>query len=377
MKEIIGRRIKDERIRQNLTQDELIDNAQLDWERQTLGQVEKGERELKAWELSKIAHVLRVDMAAFFPREDIPSQQPFVLWRQQPEKYQRLEADFVRLCKDYKFVEDLNSIKSNSFRELPRQSIDLKSYTYADAYALAERIRSDLDLGDFPSASFVKVLEEKFGIKFFFNELDGNGSAAASVSEYGLCILISASEPSWRQHFSIAHELFHIITWDDKLLSQVQADKRLWDHNEKLANAFAAGFLVPTEALHREVRFLAKENKLNGAGVVAIARQFGVSLEALLWRMAGLFIIKRDVVGSTLRDEQLRALDHESRSEAFAPYYLSNRFVRLAYVAYENGEISRARLAKILNQSLSALTEYLKKFGLAEVSNNEIPLSHT
>lgn len=377
MKEIIGRRIKDERTRQNLTQDELINNAQLDWERQTLGQVEKGERELKAWELSKIAHVLRMDMGAFFPRENTAPQQPFVLWRQQPENYHRLEADFVRLCKDYKFVEDLNSIKSNSFRELPRQSIDLNNYTYADAYALAERIRSDLDLGDFPSTSFVKVLEEKYGIKFFFNELDGNGSAAASVSEYGLCILISASEPSWRQHFSIAHELFHIITWDDKLLSQVQANQKLWDYNEKLANAFAAGFLVPTEALHREVRFLAKENKLNGAGVVAIARQFGVSLEALLWRMAGLFIIKRDVVASALRDEQLRALDHESRSETTTPYYLSDRFVRLAYVAYENGEISRARLAKILNQSLSSLTEYLKKFGLAEVSNNEIPLSHT
>ncbi|MEK6705201.1 MAG: hypothetical protein AABZ06_05385 [Bdellovibrionota bacterium] len=63
--------------------------------------------------------------------------------------------------------------------------------------------------------------------------------------------------------------------------------------------------------------------------------------------------------------------------EAQTPYYLSNHFVRMAYVAYENGEISRSRLAKILSQSLSALPVYLKKFGLAEVSNNEIPLSHT
>ncbi len=76
-----------------------------------------------------------------------------------------------------------------------------------------------------------------------------------------------------------------------------------------------------------------------------------------------------------MADDQLRALDQESRSGAETPYYLSNRFVRLAYVAYENGEISRARFAKILNQSLSALTGYLKQFGLAEVSNNEIPLS--
>ena len=81
MKDIIGRRIKEERTRQNLTQDELIKNAQLKWERQTLGQVENGERELKAWELAKISHVLRMDMSGFFPRGETPTTQPFVLWR--------------------------------------------------------------------------------------------------------------------------------------------------------------------------------------------------------------------------------------------------------------------------------------------------------
>lgn len=377
MKDIIGRLIKDERTRQNLTQDELIRESQLDWERQTLGQVENGERELKAWELAKISQVLRMDMSTFFPLGETPTKQPFVLWRQQPENSKRLEAEFIRLCKDYKFVEDLNSVDVNGFRKLPRKKIDLRSFKYSDAYALAEEIRSDLDLGDYPATALVKILEEKYGIKFFFNELDGNGSAAASASDYGLCVLISSSEPAWRQHFSIAHELFHLITWDDGLLEQVSSDKEVWNKNESLANAFAAGLLVPTEALHREIRSLSKENKLNDAGIVSIARQFGVSLEALLWRMGGLNIISRETVKKAISDERIHALDQESRAEAQTPYYLSNRFVRMAYVAYENGKISRARLAKILSQSLSALPVYLKKFGLAEVSNNEIPLSHT
>jgi Zn-dependent peptidase ImmA (M78 family)/transcriptional regulator with XRE-family HTH domain len=377
MKDVIGRRIKEERTRQNLTQDELINDAQLGWERQTLGQVENGERELKAWELAKISQVLRIDMSSFFPNDVSPTKQPFVLWRQQPENHKRVEADFIRLCKDYKFLEELNSVDTNGFRKLPRRQIDLRSFKYADTYALAEEIRSDLDLGDYPATGLVKILEEKYGIKFFFNELDGNGSAASSASDYGLCVLISSSEPAWRQHFSIAHELFHIISWDDSLLEQVYSSKEHWNRNESLANAFAAGLLVPTEALHREIRLLSKENKLNDAGIVSIARQFGVSLEALLWRMAALNIISRDSVKKALTDTRLQALDQESRAEAQTPYYLSNRFVRMAYVAYENGEVSRARLAKILNQSLSALPDYLKKFGLAEVSNNEIQLSHS
>ncbi|MBF0363827.1 MAG: ImmA/IrrE family metallo-endopeptidase [Oligoflexia bacterium] len=376
MKDIIGRRIKEERNRQNLTQEELINKAQLDWDRQTLGQIEKGERELKAWELARIAKVLHVDLPVFFPETlpPIAPKRPIVLWREKPENHEGLEAEFVCLCKDYKFVEELNKIDSDRFLKLPRKKIDLSTFSYSDAYALAEEVREQLGVGDYPAASLVKILEEKYGIKFFFNELGGNGSAASSASEYGLCILISSSEPAWRQHFSIAHELFHIITWDDSLIEQIDGDKKLREYNEKLANSFAAGLLVPTESLQKEIRSLPK---LNGAGIVSIAIQFGVSLEALLWRMARIHIIDNSIVEKALTDKQLRSLDSIIRTEIKAPYYLSNRFVRLAYLACENGEISRARLAKMLNQSLSAIADYLKNFGLAEVLNNEITISNT
>ncbi len=377
MKDTIGQRIKEERSRQNLTQDELIKMAQLKWDRQTLGQIENGERELKAWELAKIAQVLKVDMPSFFPSAEAVIKRPVVLWRKRPDKHERLETEFIRLCKDFKFVEELNSVDASRFTILPRLKIDINSFSYKDAYDLAEEMRRQLGVGDFPATSLVKILEEKYGIKFFFNELGGNGSAAASASDYGLCILISSNEPAWRQHFSIAHELFHLITWDDGLLEQIKQKKELWDYNEKLANAFAAGLLVPTESLLREIRPLAKDNKLNDAEIISIARQFGVSLEALLWRMAGVRIILRNDVQKALENDQLRTLDYESRTETQNPYYLSNRFVRLAYLAYENGEISRARLAKMLNQSLSALAGYLRNFGLTEVCNNEIQISYT
>lgn len=375
MKDSIGRRIKEERSRLKLTQDELIRDAQLDWDRQTLGQVENGDRDIKAWELAKISAVLRLDMTSFFP-SDRKATQPTVLWRQQPENHERLEAEFVRLCKDYKFVEELNHVDVNGFRTFPKKGIDLKSFKYRDAYALAEEIRDELSLGDYPASSLVKTLEEKYGLKFFFDGLDEKASAASSVSEYGACIVISASEPAWRQHFSIAHELFHIATWSSALIEQVKNNKELWDHNERLANSFAAGLLVPAETLRREIRLLARENKLNDAGMVSIARQFGVSLDALLWRMVNLHLIQQEVVERLFANEQLRAIDRESREETPRPFYFSGRFVRLAYLAYENGEISRGRLAKMFKQSMSALNGYLKQFGLAEVGNNEIPLSN-
>jgi Zn-dependent peptidase ImmA (M78 family)/DNA-binding XRE family transcriptional regulator len=368
-----GQRIKEERNRQGLTQEALITNAGLDWDRQILGQVETGVRDLKAWELSKIANALSLSLASFFPQENQVTSQPVVLWREKPANHKQLEADFIRMCKDYRFIENLNLINVEGLRKLPRKYIDLENFKHSEAYALAEEIRSDMDLGNYPATGLIKVLEERYGVKFFFNELDGNGSAAASVSEYGLCVLISSSEPAWRQHFSLAHELFHIITWSKKLLNQVSSNQKLWDHNESLANSFAAGLLVPTEALHHEIRQL---QKLNDAGIVSIARQFGVSLDALLWRMANLSIIKKETAQKALKNDQMKLLDRQSLVGVQVPRYLSNRFIRLAYVAYENGEISRGCLAKVLNKPLADLSEFLNQFGLSEVGNNEIPLSH-
>jgi XRE family transcriptional regulator, fatty acid utilization regulator len=376
MKEIIGRRIKEERQRQNLTQEELIKHSQLTWDRQTLGNVEKGEREVKAWELASIAKALGVGISSFFPSSpSIPD--PVVLWREQPPNFRKMEADFLRMCKDYQMVESFGESATAEFRQLPNIEIDLKKFTYNDAYALAERIRQNLDFGEYPASNLVKVLEEKFGVKFFFNDLDGNVSAACSVSSYGNCILISANEAPWRQHFSIAHELFHTITWSESLITLVGEDETMWKKNESLANAFAAGLLVPSEALRAEIRKFSKNGNLNDAGIVAIARQFAVSLEALIWRMVGLGIISRDTGLEALNDEGLKSTDFISRSETQHPTYLSNRFVRLAYVAYENDEISKARLAKMLGCTLSDLKQYLSQFGLSEVSNNEFPLSYS
>lgn len=374
MKDIIGRRIKDERERQKLTQEELIKSAQLTWERQTLGQVENGERELKAQELSAISRALKVEMSSFFS-DDVRAATPYVLWRQKPQDHMHREAEFLKLCREYRFVESLNAIELNSFRSLPHRKIDLEKTSQAEVYGLAERVRSELDLGAFPANSLVTMLEEKYGVKFIFKELDGSGSAAACVHEFGSCILVSSSEPVWRQHFSIAHELFHIVTWDDKLFDQAESSLELWNKNEKLADAFAAGLLVPIESLREEVRTLAKDNKMLKAGIVTIARKFGVSLEALLWRMASLKMIDGDTVRQLLKDDTLKTLDHESKHQKRGPEYVSSRFVQLAYLAYEKGEISRAKLAKILDQSVSTLSGFLRSFGLQEVSNDEIQLS--
>ena len=379
MKEIIGQRIKDERTKQGIDQEDLVKKLGFGWSRQTLSDIENGKREVKVWEMAKIADAFHVEMSAFLPPKQKKKFEPFVLWRERPKDHKRIEAEFINKCKDYQLVESLTEEGHQTpIRELPKKEIRTREFSYSNADSLAEEVRDELGLGDFPASTLVKVLEEKYGIKFFFENLDGNGSAATCVDEFGTCILIGSNEVPWRQHFSIAHELFHIITWSKELFFDIQGDEELWKKNEELANAFAGGLLVPSESLTREVRNLAKNGKLSSASIVAMARQFGVSLQALLWRMARLNLIPRKAVEQSLNDTELLALDRSSKVEiSQTDYSLSSRFVRIAYLAYEGGKISRGRLAKMLSVNLADLPLALAKFGFGEVSKNKISLSHS
>ncbi len=57
----------------------------------------------------------------------------------------------------------------------------------------------------------------------------------------GLFTLINGKNVESRQHFSIAHELFHLLTWNEELVLLVKGDEKLHKKNEQLADAFAAG----------------------------------------------------------------------------------------------------------------------------------------
>ena len=224
-----------------------------------------------------------------------------------------------------------------------------------------------MGLGDYPGATLIKILEDKYKVKFIFLDMGPKGSAASCIDNFGTCILINSREAAWRQNFSIAHELFHIVTWSLSLLNEIN-DEQLWEYNEKIANAFAATLLLPSEVLHREINKTSKDSKFTKASLIVLARQFDVSLESLLWRMKFLNFLKEEIVKDILDDSQIRELDKESvKSKEITHYTVSERFIRLAYLAYSNSNISKHRLAEILNVNLPDLPEAMAQHGFNEI----------
>lgn len=368
MKAEIGQRIKTERERRKVSQEKLAEA--LGWNHhQIVGQIEKGEREVKAWELYEIAQFLHVELAVLLGQQE-PNQHPYVLWRQKPTHDEKLlEAKFINQCDNYSWIEQLISKSNESSifvsEELPKVRIDLQQFTSEQAYQLAENARQTMGLGDFPASHLVNILQSRYGVRFIVDD-EIEPSAACSRSSKGCYILINGKNAEVRQYFSIAHELFHLMTWDEELLKSVESSSHLHEKNERLANAFAAGLLIPKENLQTELMHICPGRNVDIPDVVALAEQFQVSQEAMLYRLLNAGLTKEAQVNKMKTLIPHISLPKTSR-QAISKI-LKSKYVRLVYLAYEHMKISRAKAAKLLNTDLSELSDLFNEYGFVEVN---------
>ncbi len=380
-KQLIADRIREERKRCNLSQSDVAEH--MGWGRSKhaiVVEVESGKREVKAWELYKLAQLFHIEVEDFFTATS--TETPLVLWREKPKEARTLkERQFLQRCEDYKFLEDILGEKLPIKRVLPRHKIDIHSADRRGANEIADTVRKELNLGEFPAHTLLKVLEEHYSVKFLALPLGKDvkdGSAACTFFDFGAAILLNEHEVPSRQTFSIAHELFHIITWDVDLFNTVLPDPKLYKKNEQLADAFAAGLLIPAMSLRQQMTRLQENGSVSHSTLVAIAREYGVSIPALIYRLAYLGLIPQESVDQLLNDHSLVALNKRSSAHSKVPTIrVGERFVRIAFLAYQFGKISRSRLARLLNTSLVSLERFLESYGLVENENDEIRLSNS
>lgn len=359
----IGRRVRAAREALGMKQEELA-HAVGFASRQILSDLERGVRDVKASEAARIARALHVDMTSLL--SEAPAT-PQVLWRAQPcEGAESIEAEFLQWCERQRRV--LRLLDQRPPDQLPVYDIDLERMTYADADRLAAVVGQMLGLGVRPAHGLSAALESRFDVTIWFLDTPG-GCAACTRGEHGVSILVPRSEAPWRRHFDIAHELFHLLTWPsgDQSLAQ-RDDSAAGRHAEQLANAFAASLLVPAEVVLRELDERSSQRRVKLAELVAMARDFGVSLETLVWRLHNLGLWpEREVVEALLDDPRLRELDKASQAKDWSdPPELPERFVQAAYAATLRARLSRAQLATYLLCGLPDLSSHLAEYGIDE-----------
>ena len=378
LKEIIGKRIKAGREKRGFSQGKLAEA--LGWNNyQTVISIESGQREVKAWELAKIAKFLGVNLVDLLEETGSEKPLPYVLWREVPaEKKPEIKSQFLKHCEDYHFLEQTLGLSNQTSKSLPTLNGDILAMNFEDAEEQANFVRESFNLGHYPAVTLAKTLEDYYGVKFLQFDLGKGGSGASTKSDLGVCVLVNSSEIPWRQNFRVAHELFHILTWNESLFRQNDQDAGFKSQNEKLANAFAAGLLMPEEAIREEMRRMGPKGECQTSDLVAIARKFDVSTKALLYRLRNLKFITADTCERLQEDPDFQNLDRLSpQKNASAANRLGDRFLRLAYQAYNREKISRARTAEILGVPLASLKRHLEEKGLPESASHAITLCHS
>jgi Zn-dependent peptidase ImmA (M78 family)/transcriptional regulator with XRE-family HTH domain len=361
--EALGERIRTLREKRGMTQQDLARQAEFTVH-QIVSQIELGQREVKAAELFRIARALRVDLGAF--AEPLSSGQPAFLWRKKPEDGCAFhQGELVEWCRRYRSV--VTAVGGSAGYELPRVSVDLSTLDYAVAEQAAHDFAQRLGSCPHPSSSLVEALERDYNVQVWFIDLgDNGGSACCSIGDYGAALFVNASEPPWRRNFDVAHELFHLLTWDSLGPDAIEADEAVRQRSERLADIFAAHLLLPADAVDVEIqRRRTDKGQISWADLIDVAREFDVSTEALLWRLKSLRRISEEQVLELKQDESFRRLDRAARRESWwRPSPLPDRFVRTAFMAHVKGYLSRTRLAEYLQTNLASLPGVLADYGL-------------
>ncbi len=353
----LGERLKYARDRAGLTMAQVKERAEIG--ESSLSDFENGKREPSISQLASLGRCYRRSVAFFLSSDALPKE--IVLWRKRPtDQAEVIEAEFLSLCERYHNLEVWTGKKAPV--ELPFAHGDAESFGYPQAELLAKKVRQELSLGAQPALALLRELEEDCGLKLFHIDFEPTGTAACALSPtFGAAILLNAKNARWRRNFDLAHELFHLLTWNVFNPSADEAAERP-AKEEKLADSFASNLLMPEESVRASVNARMRDHKLPLDVVFEIARQFDVSVEAMLWRIHWLYRTKADTARTERDIETARASArvYEDREQTTGPAR-PDRFHALAVLALRRAEISIGRFAEYMGISRRQAMEYVEQ----------------
>jgi XRE family transcriptional regulator, fatty acid utilization regulator len=229
---------------------------------------------------------------------------------------------------------------------------------FEDAIAAGERFALDFKLGPVPARRLADVMEERLGVLVLMvDAIKGVSGAACRLPDLD-AVLINRREVVGR-HFELAHELFHILTWDIMPPEHVEeATECSKSRVEQLANNFAPAVLMPAASLARFGAVPADAVKWLNATADALE----VTATALKWRLVALERLD-PARAKAIPDSALRNNGHkEVRGEP--PPLFSKMFMEVVALAISQGQISARKAADVLDLTIEDLADLCRTCGI-------------
>ena len=365
MKHRMAKRIKALRETRGLSQDDLARIFGFR-DRQTVSAIETGVRRLSADELVLAVEKLDVPLDYF--------TDPFLLvgegrfsWRLDGADDEVLDA-YER--KAGPWIAAYRALAPKVGRDPPllRRSLTLApGARFEDAERAGERFACEFGLGSVPAARLAGVMERDFDMLVLMVDAEPGISGAACRLPDLDTVLIARHELPGRRHFDLAHELFHILTWDSMPPARSETGAEAGGKKvERLANRFAAALLMPGPALERFGRWSGLSADHLIARLNAVANELQVSASALRWRLVEL----GEVDDATARGLPEAALHRNGGTvaEDCPPVLFSRPFVEVVGLALEQGHLSMRRATSLLDLTVEGLADLFAAHGVARPS---------
>lgn len=354
----IGTRLRTLREQRGLSQEELSAAMGIQ-SRQSIAAVEAGTRRVSADELVRAAEILAVPVDTILDPYRLVGEGKFSFRAKGvvPAELGDFEERAGRWIATYR---ELGPRMGESASLLGTKLELTERSSFEEAAASAEALWERWELGDCPAERLEDAIERHIGALVLYVDAPEGISGAASHLPRCHTILVNRREAPVRRSFDLAHELFHLLTWDAMPPARVEpqeVSKTKGNRTEKLADNFGAALLMPTTIMARRWAERGGEDLAEWLG--RTASELRVSTEALWWRLVNLELIGR-------REKQpaqapVRASGKPSDVEV--PLLFSRKFVALVSRAVNNGRLSLRRAAGLLGLQAAEFWELCSAHG--------------
>ena len=358
----IGLRLKAARKRAGLTQQQLADGLGVR-HRQIVARIEAGERSLHAQEFIRAMNLLGVDLDYFTDAFRLEGEGEFS-FRTSPSVTSAVVDEFERRAGRWiAMYRELSAEQGGRPRWLGLKLELRRRSSFEHAAAAGEAVAAELGLGACPAEALRSAMEGRLGILVLEVDAPPGVSGAASRIPGLSCVLVNRRESEGRRNFDLAHELFHLLTWDAMPPQRTEAIEvpgrgKGW-RIERLAENFASALLMPAAIVreHWDSRSTTDLYDLLNEG----AAELRVSATAYKWRAHNLGLLSREDLEAL--DDQRLVANGRPHSDAPTPHLFGRQFVERVAIALDAGRLSVKRAASLLDLSLPNLASLLKSCG--------------
>ena len=228
----------------------------------------------------------------------------------------------------------------------------MKTISIQEAEMLAAKFRYENNFSQSEPVN-PKTLIRKLGITAVYRPLSENSFGISCKSSTGkMFMLINCKSTRGRQHFTIAHELYHLCFDENPTPHMCCGGPAIGE--EKSANRFASALLMPRDGILACVSGAEiTSHNLSIATVLRMEQLFGVSRRTLLIRLRDLDLI------STARYEELDSMPVKDTAREWgydtSLYESGNAglvigdFGEKARRLFESGKISEGHYNELMN----------------------------